>query len=36
MIVTGGRGGNLEEEGAMFLAPLTITRKRMPPFQGAL
>ena len=35
-VVMGGRGGSLEEEGAMFLAPLMITRTRMPPFQTAL
>jgi len=35
-IVMGGHGGSLEEGGAMFLAPLTTTRKRMPPFQAAL
>ena len=35
-IVTGGRGGSMEEGGVRFLAPLTTTRKRMPPFQVAL
>ena len=33
--VIGGCGGFLEEEGAKFLAPLMITCKRKPPFQGA-
>ena len=34
--MTGGHGGSLEEEGAMFLALLTITHKHTPPFQVAL
>ena len=34
-IVT-GHGGSLEEEGAMFLALLTIMHKCTPPFQVAL
>jgi len=35
-VVTGGRGGLLEDAGVMFLAPFITTCRRIPPFQGAL